>query len=124
MKILIADDEAASLKMLSGVLTDWGYQVITAADGTEAWRVLQENEAPKLAILDWTMPGLEGVEICQRLRQRYTPTPTYLILLTGRTAKEDLVAGLDAGANDFLTKPFDWNELRARRNRESEQGQR
>jgi len=114
VKVLIADDDPISLKLLQGVLTDWGYQVITATDGTEAWRVLQENEAPKLAILDWTMPGLEGIEICRRLRQQQTLTPTYAILLTVRTTKGDLVAGLEAGANDFLTKPFDWDELRAR----------
>src|SRR6185437_9145182 len=79
-----------------------------------AWRILQENEAPRLAVLDWTMPGLDGLEICRRLRQRQTPTPTYVILVTGRTAKTDVVAGLVAGANDYLPKPIDQDELRAR----------
>ncbi len=114
MKILIADDDRTSLKTLQGVLTAWGYHVLTAKDGAEAWQVLQTNEAPALAILDWMMPGLDGVEICRRLRQRQTLTPTYVILVTARTDKTDVVAGLEAGANDCITKPFDPNELQAR----------
>ena len=114
MKMLIADDDPISLKMLDGLLTAWGYQVVTATNGTEAWRVLQDNEAPKLAILDRSKPGLDGLEICRRLRQKPTPTPAYVIILTGHTAKTDIVIGLEAGANDYVTKPFDVNELRAR----------
>ena len=114
MRILIADDELITLKMLESVLSVHGYEIVTATDGTEAWRVLERDDAPRLAILDWTMPGLNGVEICRRLRERQTPTPTYVILLTGRTAKADVIAGLEAGANDFMTKPFDLDELRAR----------
>jgi len=112
MKMLIADDDPISLKMLDGLLTAWGYHVVTATDGTEAWQVLQDNEAPKLAILDRSMPGLDGLEICRRLRQK--PTPTYVLLLTGHAAKADIVIGLEAGANDYVTKPFDVDELRAR----------
>ncbi|QEL19636.1 PAS domain S-box protein [Limnoglobus roseus] len=114
MKILIAEDELISRKLLEGLLHDWGYETITVGDGREAWRVLQEDEAPPLAILDWAMPGIHGIEICQRLRLKPTPTPTYVILLTGRTRKIDVVAGLEAGANDYIAKPFDPEELRAR----------
>ena len=113
MKILIADDDLLSRKMLAGVLADWGHEIIVATDGTEAWRLLQE-QVPALAILDWKMPGIDGFELCRRVRQLPTSTPTYLILLTSRTAKADIVAGLQAGANDYVIKPFDQDELRAR----------
>lgn len=113
MKVLIADDELISRRMLEGVLTDWGYEVTAACDGTEAWRLLHEVP-PALAILDWMMPGLDGAELCRRLRQSRTSTPVYVIMLTGRNAKADVVAGLQAGANDYITKPFDPEELRAR----------
>ena len=103
MKILIADDDVISLRMLDGLLTGWGYQVVMATDGDAAWRVLQENEPPSLAILDWTMPGLYGIEICRRLRQKQTPKPTYVILVTARTAKADVVAGLEAART--ITSP-------------------
>jgi len=87
---------------------------VVAADGAEAWSVLQRDDAPSLAILDWMMPELAGVEICRRMREIPTSTPPYLILLTARAERGDVVAGLDAGANDYLTKPFDRAELRAR----------
>ena len=118
MKILIAEDDLTSRKMLESVLETWGHDFESAADGNEAWQRLQEPEAPKLVILDWMMPEMDGVEICRRLREqerdREEPTPTYIILLTVRTSKKDIVEGLDAGANDYVTKPFDANELRAR----------
>lgn len=100
--------------MLRGVLTKSGYEVVAATNGNTAWELLQSNDAPRLAILDWGMPGLEGIEICRRLRQLHTLTPCYVILVTARSTKADIVSGLQAGANDFITKPFDRNELLAR----------
>ena len=114
MRILIAEDELISRKMLQSMLTEWGYQVVVAADGSEAWRVLLEPDAPRIALLDWTMPEMDGVEICRRLRERQTPTPTFVILISARTATADIVTGLESGAHEYITKPFDAAELRAR----------
>jgi sigma-B regulation protein RsbU (phosphoserine phosphatase) len=114
MRILIAEDDAVSRRVLEATLTKFGYDVVVAADGAQAWAQLQIKDAPRLAILDWMMPELDGVEICRRLREIPTATPPYLILLTAKSSKEDVVTGLDAGANDYLTKPFDRAELRAR----------
>jgi sigma-B regulation protein RsbU (phosphoserine phosphatase) len=114
VKILIAEDDVLARRTLQVPLTRWGYQVVIATDGTEALRVLESSNAPKLAILDWMMPGLDGVEVCRRVRENPRALPAYLILLTARGASEDVIQGLDAGANDYVTKPFDRDELRAR----------
>jgi DNA-binding response OmpR family regulator len=114
MRILIADDDRISRSFLAHSLGGWGYEVIEAADGSAAWPVLEAADAPPLAILDWMMPGREGTEICKMAREREAPIPTYIILLTARSEKEDIVTGLAAGADDYLTKPFDAAELRAR----------
>ena len=114
MRILIADDEATSRLMLSGVLQKFGHEVIATMDGSEAWEAMQRPDAPTLAILDWMMPGLTGVEVCHRIRGLATDEPPYLILLTSMAEKADIVAGLEAGADDYLAKPFDPGELRAR----------
>jgi len=114
MKLLVADDDMTTRTLLVGALSKWKYEVIAAGDGDTAWGMLSQPKAPKLAILDWLMPGLEGIEICRRLRQADTEEPTYIIMLTIRRRQEDIVAGLDAGANDYITKPFDMSELRAR----------
>lgn len=114
MKILIAEDDPVSRRVLAATLEMFGYEVVVAADGAEAWTALQRDDAPSLIILDWMMPELDGVEICRRVRETATSTPPYLILLTAKSEKSDVVAGLDAGANDYLTKPFDRAELRAR----------
>ncbi len=114
MKVLIAEDDSVSRRLLEATLEKFGYEVVVAADGRQAWQVLQCADAPSLVILDWMMPEIDGVEICRRLRSRPSPTPPYLILLTAKTGKGDVVTGLDAGANDYLTKPFDRSELRAR----------
>ena len=114
MKILIAEDDPVSRRLLEATLEKFGYEVVVAADGAEAWTALQRNDAPRMAILDWMMPELDGVEICRRVREIPTSTPPYLILLTAKAERGDVVAGLDAGANDYLKKPFDRGELRAR----------
>jgi len=114
MKILIAEDDAVSRHLLEATLKKFGHEVVVAADGAQAWAALAGEDAPRLAILDWMMPQIDGVEICRRLRRIANATPSYLILLTAKSTKEDVVTGLDAGANDYLTKPFDRAELRAR----------
>ena len=114
MKVLIAEDEIVSRRLLESALPRWGYDVITATDGEEAWRLLQEPDAPAIMVLDWLMPRLDGVEICRRIRAHPQLSSVYIILLTSRAAIEDVVQGLEAGANDYITKPFDAAELRAR----------
>lgn len=113
MKTLIAEDDPVSRVFLELSLIKWGYEVIVTCDGSEAWEALQ-REAPPIAILDWMMPGIDGVEVCRRARAIQTSTPTYLILLTAKSEKEEVVEGLEAGADDYLTKPFNRAELRAR----------
>jgi len=114
MKVLIAEDEPVSRRLLEGALSRWGYNVLIAADGLEAWKILQHPDSPMLIVLDWLMPGLDGVELCRRARQEARLSSAYILLLTSRTAKEDIVQGLEAGADDYVTKPFDTAELRAR----------
>ena len=114
MRILIAEDDAVSRRLLEALLTRWGYEVTVACDGEEAWRLLQREDAPHLAILDWMMPFMGGLEICRKVREVDHPSPAYLILLTARTGSEDVVQGLETGANDYVTKPFHREELRAR----------
>lgn len=114
MKVLIAEDEIVSRRLLESALPRWGYDVITATDGEEAWTLLQEPDAPTIMVLDWLMPRLDGVEICRRIRAHPRLSSVYIILLTSRAAVEDVVQGLEAGANDYITKPFDAAELRAR----------
>lgn len=114
MKVLVADDDFASRKLLESALSKWGYQVIPVADGDAALAALSGDEAPRLAILDWEMPGKSGVEICLELRARSDGDYVYVLLLTGRTAKEDALSGLDSGADDYLTKPVDPRELKCR----------
>lgn len=113
MKVLIAEDDSASRMALKTTLQKWGHEVIVAEDGNEAWELLQ-IENPKLAILDWMMPGIEGIELCRRIRKKSDCDYVYVILLTSRIEKEDIVAGLDAGADDYITKPFDREVLRSR----------
>ncbi|CAN5829147.1 hypothetical protein BH24ACI4_BH24ACI4_22680 [soil metagenome] len=114
MRILIADDDRMSTTMVRGTLESWGFEVSVAPDGNTAWNTLVGDRPPSLAILDWMMPGLDGLELCRRIRSTPLRTPVYLILLTSRTGRQDLVDGLEAGADDYLTKPFDPGELRAR----------
>jgi len=114
MKILIADDDAPSCMMLQLLLTKWGYNVITARDGDEAWSILSEPEHPQLLLLDWMMPGMEGPEIVHRLKKRSPEKPYYSIIITSRSNKDSASNALNAGADDFVWKPFDNDELRAR----------
>jgi sigma-B regulation protein RsbU (phosphoserine phosphatase) len=114
MKILVADDDAVPRRFLQGALTKAGHEVLIARDGNETWQLLQGPEAPRLAILDWLMPGMDGVEICRKVRQWDTASYVYIILLTSKDQPADVIAGLDAGADDYLTKPFDPQELEVR----------
>jgi DNA-binding response OmpR family regulator len=114
MRILIAEDETVSRRLLEISLEKGGHDVVSCSDGTEAWNILQQGDAPKLAILDWMMPGMEGVEICRQARKLTHGSLLYLIVLTTKGRKEDVVEGLEAGANDYITKPFDQQELQAR----------
>jgi DNA-binding response OmpR family regulator len=113
MKILIADDDRVSSSMLAAVLRKWEFEVLSAADGGEAWDLMLK-EKPTIAILDWMMPTLDGPELCRRTRATEDTAGTYVILLTSKDTTADLIAGLDAGADDYVTKPFDRGELRAR----------
>jgi two-component system, cell cycle response regulator len=113
-RILIAEDDPVSRRLLEIFLVKWGFDVIVATTGTESLQLLERMDAPRLAILDWMMPGMEGVQICQKLRESKERSYTYVMLLTGRSQKEDLLQGLESGADDYITKPFDAQELRAR----------
>lgn len=114
MRILIAEDDFTTRTMLKAVLTRFKYEVTAVADGQTALTTLSDPQAPRLALLDWMMPGLDGAEVCRQLRAVPTAEPPYLILLTARTDKQDIVSGLDAGANDYIVKPYDIAELQAR----------
>ena len=114
MRILIADDSIVSRHLLDATLRKWGYEVVVACDGLEALELMQRENAPNLAILDWMMPGLTGLEVCDRIRQRAREPYTYILLLTSKSQKEDLIEGMDAGADDYITKPFDQHELQVR----------
>ena len=110
----MAEDDAPSREVLQLNLEAWGYEPIVCHDGLEAWSAFQEKDAPRLAILDWMMPGLSGLEVCQRVRNLARGRFTYIMLLTAKGQREDLVTGLEAGADDYVVKPFDRQELRAR----------
>jgi DNA-binding response OmpR family regulator len=114
MKILVAEDQAVSRHVLAANLRKWGFDVMAVEDGTRAWEALQAEEAPQLLILDWLMPGMDGIEICRRIRKSPQTRPIYLILLTARRGQEDKILGLQSGADDYITKPFNREELRAR----------
>lgn len=114
MKILIADDDPQALRVLESSLNKWGYHVVSAKDGQEVWEVLQREDAPSLVILDWVMPGIDGVTLCRKVRESFQDRSIYILFLTGKGEKEDIVEGLSAGADDFMTKPFDFEELMAR----------
>jgi DNA-binding response OmpR family regulator len=114
MRVLIADDEATSRHLIQATLGGWGFEVLVAVDGCEALRVLQGPRGPEIAMLDWMMPGIDGLDVCRRMRATMPNAATYIILVTARGGLENVVRGLEAGADDYITKPFDPRELRAR----------
>lgn len=113
-RVLIAEDDPVSCHLLKSFLLRWDYDVIVENNGAAAARILEGDEAPRLAVLDWMMPGMEGVEICQRIRERKSRPYTYVLLLTARSDKRELLRALELGVDDYLTKPFDSEELHAR----------
>jgi len=114
MKVLIADDETISRRLLEAALVRWNYEVVTAIDGEEAWAALHQPDPPAIMVLDWLMPRRDGIDVCRKVRAHSRLSSAYIILLTSRTSKEDIIEGLEAGADDYVTKPFDTAELRAR----------
>ncbi len=114
MKFLIAEDDEVSRIVLSRMLQKWGHEVVATVDGRSAYEILEGEDAPGIAILDWMMPKMDGLEVCRRLRQLNRAEPPYVILLTARDQTDDIVAGLDSGANDYVVKPYDWRELKSR----------
>ena len=114
MRILIAEDDPTSRELLKLNLEAWGYQATLCEDGGEAWATLSESHAPKMAVLDWMMPELSGVDVCRKVRELEHGRSIYIVLLTAKNQREDLLEGLEAGADDYVTKPFDRQELKAR----------
>jgi len=114
MRVLIAEDDLTARTILTGVLKKWGYDVVAVKDGLAAWEVLQQPGSPSLVILDWMMPGMDGLEVIRSARAETYEPPPYIILLTSKDEKGDILSGLEAGANDFIRKPFDNGELFAR----------
>ncbi len=113
-RVLVAEDDAMFRRILQSWLENWGYTVTVAEDGEQAWMILQEESPPQILILDWIMPKIHGIDLCRRIREQNRAPYQYILLATAKDAKQDLVRGLEAGADDYLTKPFDKSELRAR----------
>lgn len=114
MRILAAEDDAVFRRLLQSLLPKWGYEATLCEEGKSAWAALSRPDGPSLAVLDWQMPGMDGTEICARARVEIKNRPLYLVILTSRSEKSDVVQGLGAGADDYLTKPFSPDELKAR----------
>ncbi len=114
MKVLIADDSAPSRTLLKAALLRWGYEVITVENGAKAWDILASEDAPPMAILDWVMPLMTGPEVCRRVRETRREPYTYLLLLTSKHTKDEIVEGMEAGADDYVVKPWDEHELQVR----------
>ncbi|MAE70711.1 MAG: response regulator [Gemmatimonadetes bacterium] len=114
MQIIIADDDAIIRKILQRFVEDWGHEPLVAEDGGEAWRIIQKYHEPLLLILDWMMPVLDGPELCRRIRAAEQLEGSYILLLTSREESKDLITGLEAGADDYVKKPFQSAELKAR----------
>ena len=114
MRILIAEDDAVSRRVLEATLVKWDYEVVVTTDGQQALEALKKPDAPSLAVLDWMMPGLDGSEVCRQVRQTIGDRLLYVLLLTAKGGKDDIVHGLNAGADDYIVKPFDRAELKAR----------
>ncbi|AFM23185.1 diguanylate cyclase [Desulfomonile tiedjei] len=114
MRVLVADDDPVTRRLLEAQLQKWGHEVIVCADGSCAWRLLSAENAPRLIILDWMMPGIDGVNICREIRKLEQQPYKYLILLTSKSRQDEVIEGLEAGADDYITKPFNPNELKVR----------
>jgi sigma-B regulation protein RsbU (phosphoserine phosphatase) len=114
MRVLIADDDVILRRALEAHLARWGYEPEAYGDGASAWAALQRDDAPTLIMLDWQMPGVDGAELCRQIRLTPALCGAYVILLTGNTRQQDVVSGLESGADEYITKPFDWDELHAR----------
>ena len=114
MKVLIAEDDSISRRLLEAALTKKGYDVVAACDGTEAWNILKKKNAPQLAVLDWMMPGMDGIDVCQKVRGKKNGAYTYIILLTTKVHSDDMTMGFEAGVDDYIRKPFNAKELHAR----------
>ncbi|MDN5278422.1 MAG: phosphoserine phosphatase RsbU/P [Clostridiales bacterium] len=116
MRVLIVDDDSTSRFLLQTILQQWGYEVVTAKDGIEGWQIIKENDSPKLLMIDWEMPGFTGPEICRKILQELEREQFYILMITGRGDSEDLVHGLESGADDYVAKPWHNEELKARIN--------
>ena len=114
MRVLVAEDEPLDRELLVAYLVHWGHDPEICSDGHQAWQRLRQPDPPRLLLLDWMMPGLDGVELCRRVRQEPLAASTYILLVTGRSRREDLVQGLRAGADDYVIKPYDGAEMQAR----------
>jgi len=114
VKVLIAEDNAGFRQALERMLQKWGYEVVSASNGLQAWEILQTPDTPRIAILDWMMPELDGVEVCRRVREQNHEPYIYILLLTAKDSAEELVEGMEAGADDYLKKPVNTHELRVR----------
>lgn len=114
MKLLVADDCKVARMMLLAITEQWGYEVVVAEDGEQAWQIMQQPDAPQLLLLDWEMPKMSGIEVCERVMAQNPENPAYIVLLTSRTESDDIVEGLSKGASDYLPKPFDSAELQVR----------
>jgi len=111
MQILIAEDDKTSRAILAEIVKKWGYEPIAVKDGRSAWEIMQKPDAPPLSLLDWEMPGMNGLDVCRSIRENNPPNPPYLIILTNRGNKADIVAGLNSGANDYISKPIHPDQL-------------
>ena len=116
MKILLAEDDPISTRLVKTRLQQWGHEVVAVSDGLRAYELLTATDGPPLALVDWMMPQLDGIEVCRRIRALPRTSPCYIILVTARSTQEDLVEGIEAGADDYVVKPFDAMELKARIN--------
>lgn len=114
MRALVADDDRVAAAIVKKSLISWGFEVVVAHDGLSAWQCVLADPAPSVVVVDWEMPGLDGPELCRRIRETPQRAHLYVLLLTARSSAEDVVTGLDAGADDYVIKPVDPNELRAR----------
>ena len=114
MKILIADDEETVLQLLDSLLTKWGFETVLCGNGKDAWEIIQQEDAPDILLLDWIMPDMNGVELCRKVRELKKEPSPYIMILTAKDKKEDIIEGIESGADNYITKPFFPHELKVR----------